>query len=178
MEHPPIFGLMAEFETPQEVVHAAKRARELGYTHTDGYSPFPVEGLYEALGPRKTRLPFLVLCGGIVGGLGGFFMQYYSAVFAYPLNVGGRPLNSWPSFIPITFELTILVAGLTAVVAMLFRNGLPRPYHPVFNVPGFERATSNSFFLCIEATDPLFDRLKTGSFLKNLHAKHVSVVDH
>ena len=178
MERPPIFGLMAEFDTPEEVVRAAKRAREEGYTHTDAYSPFPVEGLYEALGSRKTRLPLLVLCGGIVGGLGGFFMQYYSAVIGYPLNIGGRPLNSWPSFIPITFELTILVAGLTAVIAMLFRNGLPRPYHPVFNVPGFERATSNSFFLCIEATDPLFDRQRTGLFLRNLRSKNVSVVDH
>jgi hypothetical protein len=178
MERPPIFGMMAEFGSPEEVIRAAERTREKGYTRTDAYSPFPVEGLYEALGTRKSRLPLLVLCGGIVGGLGGFFMQYYAAVFGYPLNVGGRPLNSWPSFIPITFELTILIAGLSAVIGMLFRNGLPRPYHPVFNVPGFERATTDSFFLCIEATDPIFDRQKTATFLRGLHARSVSVVDH
>ncbi|HTR81734.1 MAG TPA: DUF3341 domain-containing protein [Bacteroidota bacterium] len=178
MEHPPIFGLMAEFGSPEEVVQAAQRTCEQGYTRTDAYSPFPVEGLYEALGARKSRLPLLVLCGGIVGGLSGFFMQYYAAVFGYPLNIGGRPLNSWPAFIPITFELTILVAGLSAVVGMLFRNGLPRPYHPVFNVPGFERATTDGFFLCIEATDPMFDQQKTAAFLRGLHAKNVSVVDH
>jgi hypothetical protein len=177
MKRPPIFGLMAEFNTPEEVVLASKRARERGYTHMDAYSPFPVEGLYEALGSKKTRLPLLVLCGGVAGGLGGFLMQYYSAVFAFPLNVGGRPLNSWPSFIPITFELTILVAGLSAVIGMLFRNGLPRPYHPVFNVPGFERATSHSFFLCIEATDPLFDGQKISEFLKDVNGFNVTAVD-
>jgi hypothetical protein len=178
MEHPRYFGLMAEFGTPDEVIRAAQRTREHGYTHTDAYSPFPVEGLYEALDARKSRLPLLVLCGGIVGGLGGFFLQYYAAVFGYPLNIGGRPLNSWPSFIPITFEMTILVAGLSAVIGMLFRNGLPRPYHPVFNVPGFERATTDSFFLCIEATDPMFDEQKTAVFLRGLRARNVSVVEH
>lgn len=177
MEQSSVFGLMAEFETPDEVVRAAQRTREQGYTRTDAYSPFPVEGLYEALGRRKTRLPLAVLCGGFVGGLGGFFMQYYAAVFGYPINVGGRPLNSWPSFIPITFELTILIAGLTAVITMLFRNGLPEPYHPVFNVPGFERATTDRFFICIEASDPMFDRQRTTAFLRGLRAKTVSVVD-
>jgi Alternative complex III, ActD subunit len=178
MDHPPIFGLMAEFDSPEDVVRAAQRTHDQGYTHTDAYSPFPVEGLFEALGKRKTRLPLLVLCGGIVGGLSGFFMQYYAAVIGYPLNIGGRPLNSWPSFIPITFELTILVAGLSAVIGMILRNGLPLPYHPVFNVPGFERATTDRFFLCIEATDPKFDRQGTTTFLRELHAKNVSVVDH
>src|SRR5207248_4576305 len=141
-------------------------------------SPFPIEELTEALGVRPTRLRLLVLVGGLVGCLGGFFMQWYSAVVDYPINVGGRPLNSWPMFMPVTFELTVLLAGLTAVFAVLALNGLPMPYHPVFNVPRFALATRDRFFLCIEATDPRFDRAATRAFLQGLHPREVSEVEH
>ena len=173
-----VFGLMAEFRKPEQLLDAANRAREGGYIKMDAYSPFPVEGLAEALGVRYTRIPLRVLIGGILGGAGGFFMQYYAAVIGYPLNIGGRPLNSWPAFIPITFELTILVAGLAAVIGMIAMNGLPQPYHPVFNAPGFERATSDSFFLCVEASDPHFDLEGTKSFLERLKPERVFTVDH
>ncbi|HTY59033.1 MAG TPA: DUF3341 domain-containing protein [Bacteroidota bacterium] len=178
MNGPPIYGLMAEFDTPGEILDSARSAHAAGYRNIDAYSPFPVEGLAPAIGVRPTRIPLLVLIGGIIGCAGGFFMQYYAAVIAYPLNVGGRPLNSWPSFIPITFELTILCAGLTAVVSMLLLNGFPRPYNPVFNVAQFEHATRDKFFLCIQAIDPQFDREETERFLERLHPKGVYVVDH
>ncbi len=172
-----LHGIMAEFNTPEEVLNAARKASEHGYTRMDAYSPFPVEGLSEAVGFHKTRIPFIVLIAGLFGAVGGFFLQYYAAVIGYPLNVGGRPLNSWPSFIPITFELTVLCAGVTAAVAMIILNGLPMPYHPVFNVPAFERVTRDKFFLCIEAADPKFDQAMTENFLKSLHPAGVSVVE-
>ncbi len=172
-----LFGVMAEFRTPEDLVLAAHRARAAGYTEIDAYTPFPVEGLHEALGHHETRLPLLILVGGIVGGLGGFFMQEYAAVIGYPLNIGGRPLNSWPSFIPITFELTILVAGLTAVIAMIALNKLPQPYHPVFDVPGFERASSDRFFLCLEASGKKFDPDAARRFLEGLKAENVAAVE-
>jgi hypothetical protein len=175
---PPIYGVMAEFESPTALVEAAHRAREAGYTRMDGFSPFPIEELTEALGVRPTRLPLVVLVGGLVGCVGGFFMQWYSAVVDYPINVGGRPLNSWPMFMPVTFEMTVLIAGLTAVFAVLALNGLPQPYHPVFNVPRFALATRDRFFLCIEATDPKFDRAGTKEFLQGLHPREVSEVEH
>ncbi len=177
MNREPLYGLVAGFKTPQELITAAEHARNAGFKALDGYSPFPIEGLEEALGGRPTRLPLLVLVGGLVGGLGGFFMQYYAAVIGYPLNIGGRPLNSWPSFIPITFELTILVAGLTAAIGMLLLNGFPRPYHPLFNVPAFERATVDRFYLCIEASDPLFDTSQTRRFLEQLQPTGVYDVE-
>ena len=139
------------------MLEAARRAHAGGYRQMDAYSPFPVEGLAEAIGFHRTRLPLIVLLGGIAGGVGGYLLQYYTAVIDYPLNVGGRPLHSWPSFIPVTFETTVLIAALAAVLGMLALNGLPRPYHPVFNVPRFEMASRNLFFLCIESTDALFD---------------------
>jgi hypothetical protein len=172
-----LYGLMAEFRDTGAVVAAARRAREAGYTRMDAYTPFPIEELSEALGWRtRGRLPKLVLMGGLAGAAAGYGLQYYAAVIAYPINVGGRPLHSWPSFIPITFEMMILFAALTAVLGMLALNGLPRPYHPVFNAPGFALASSDRFFLCIESSDPLFEAADTRKFLESLNAKGVSDV--
>jgi len=165
---PPIYGLMAEFESPADLLEAAGRAYEEGYRRLDAYTPFPVHGLAEALGFHRTRLPLLVFFGGIAGCVGGYGLQYWISAIDYPLNIGGRPLNSWPAFIPVTFELTILLAALAAVLGMLALNGLPMPYHPVFNVPAFELASRNRFFLCIESIDPKFDRSETKHFLESL----------
>lgn len=175
---PSIYGLMAEFDGPEDLLAAAKRAHAEGYRRMDAYSPFPVEGLAEAIEVRHTRLPLLVLLAGLFGAFVGFVSQYYVTVFDYPLNVGGRPLNSWPAYIPITFEVTILFAALTAVVGMIALNGLPRPYHPVFNVPAFGGASRDRFFLCIEAADPRFDLEGTRRFLEGLQAREVSEVAH
>ena len=172
-----LHGLLAEFESPDDLVHAAERVHAEGYRRTDAYTPFPVEGLAEAIGFHKNRLPLLVLIGGVVGALVGFLSQYWAAVIDYPINVGGRPLNSWPSFIPVTFEVTILVAALTTVLGMLALNGLPMPYHPVFNVPRFALASRDRFFLCIEAADPRFDRVGTRQFLESVQAKEVAEVE-
>jgi hypothetical protein len=171
-----IYGLMAEFETHEQVLTAAKKARERGYRCMDGYTPFPVEGLPEALGRKRTLVPLVVLLGGIFGGVGGYFMEWYANVVSYPLNIGGRPLNAWPLFIPITFELTILCAALAAFFGSLAMNKLPQPYHPVFNAAHFERASIDRFFLCIEATDPMFDPVATRAFLASLDAASISEV--
>jgi hypothetical protein len=176
MAHPLVYGLLAEFDTPDHLLAAARRAHEAGYRRMDAYSPFPIHGLAEAIGFHRNLVPLLVLLGGLAGALIGFGMQYWISVQAYPLNIGGRPLNSWPSFIPVTFEMTILLAALTAVLGMLALNGLPMPYHPVFNVPRFALATHDRFFLCIEAIDPLFDREGTHRFLQELGARGVSEV--
>jgi hypothetical protein len=172
----PIFGLLAEFDSASHLVEAARRVRDEGYRKTDAYSPFPVEGLDEALGVRQTRLPYLVLIGGLIGAGGGYFMQWYSAVIDYPFNVGGRPFHSWPMFIPITFELTILTAALFAVLAVLGLNGLPMPYHPVFNVPRFALASRDRFFLCVEAADPKFHLDETRRLLESLSPREVNEV--
>ncbi len=175
---PSIYGLMAEFDTAEIILAAARRAFEEGYRRMDAYTPLPVEGLAEALGFRRNRIPLIVLLGGLIGCFGGFSLQYWIAVNDYPINVGGRPLNSWPSFIPVTFELTVLVAALSALFGLLVLNKLPRPYHPVFNVPRFELASRNRFFLCIEARDPRFDREGTRRFLQGLSPRGVYDVEH
>ncbi len=172
-----LYGLMAEFDNPEALLAAAHRAHQEGYRKMDAYSPLPIEGLSEAIGFHHTRLPLVVLIGGILGGLAGFSLCYYTSVIDFPINVGGRPLNSWPSFIPVTFETTILGAALSAVLGMLALNGLPTPYHPVFNVPRFALATRNRFFLCIESRDPKFSRQETARFLESLGAQEVSEVE-
>jgi hypothetical protein len=167
---------MAEFETPAETLAAAQRAYAAGYRHMDAYSPFPVEGMPHALGRSRTWLPLIVLAGGCTGAGTAFFLQWFATVVDYPLNVGGRPYFSWPMYIPITFELTILFAAFAAVFGMLILNRLPKPYHPVFNVRNFEHASDNRFFLCIEATDPSFDRAATAEFLQAMEPLAVSDV--
>jgi hypothetical protein len=170
------YGLMAEFDDPNALLEATQRAYEHGYRIMEAYTPFPVDGVAEALGFRHNRIAAVVLIGGLIGGLGGFFMQWFSAVIHYPLDIGGRPLNSWPAFIPITFEMTVLFAALSAVFGMLGLNGLPRPHHPVFNVPSFALASRNRFFLCLQSRDPLFDPERTLRFLEESKPKAISVV--
>ena len=171
-----IYGVMGEFATPEELIHAVEKTREAGYRRLDAYAPFPVEGLSEALGLKRNLVPFITLLGGLGGGLTGFFFQVWANVSSYPMNIGGRPLNSWPAFIPVTFELTILGAALSAVFGMLALNRLPQPHHPVFNVHRFTHASSDRFFVCIEARDPKFHLVDTARFLQSLHANHVSEV--
>lgn len=172
-----IYGLMAEFETHEQLLEAARKARERGFRQMDAYSPFPVEGLPEAIGLKSTRVPLIVLIGGICGGLGGYFMEWYANVVSYRLDIAGRPLNAWPLFIPITFELTILCAALSGFFGSLALNKLPQPYHPVFNAPHFERASIDRFFLCIQAGDPVFDASATRTFLGSLNPVSVSEVE-
>jgi hypothetical protein len=174
---PALYGIMAEFDSPTELVAAARRTYEAGYRRINGYSPYPIEELSEAIGFTRTSLPLIVLIGGILGGLGGFFMQYWMEVIDYPLNVGGKPFNSWPAFIPITFECTVLVASFAAVLGMLALNKLPQPYHPVFNAPNFALATRDKFFLVIEANDPRFTHNEATQFMKTLGAMGVSDVE-
>jgi hypothetical protein len=174
----PVYGVLAEFDNPTGLVNAARAARERGYRKLDAYSPFPIEELTEALHLHRNKLPLIVLIGGIVGGICGYLLQYYVTVEHFPLNIGGRPLHSWPAYIVITFEVTVLFAAISAVLGLLALCGLPMPYHPVFNVPRFALASRNRFFLCIESTDPLFDRAKTCEFLESLEPKEVSEVAH
>ena len=171
-----VYGVMAEFDDPNSLVAAAHRARAEGYRCMDAYSPFPIEELHEALGSHHTRLPLVVLVGGLVGGIAGYLLQYWASAIAYPLNIGGKPLHSWPAFVPVTFETTILCAALSAVLGMLALNGLPQPYHPVFNVPRFALASRNRFFLCIEARDPQFKLEETRRFLETLEPREVTTV--
>jgi hypothetical protein len=172
-----LYGLMAEFEDPTSLVAATQRAHDAGYRCMDAYSPFPIEELHEALGAHHTRLPLIVLIGGLCGGIGGYTLEYWSSVIAYPLNIGGKPLHSWPAFIPVTFETTILGAALACVLGMLALNGLPEPYHPVFNVPRFALASRNRFFLCIESKDPKFDVEGTRHFLETLNPREITSVE-
>ena len=175
---PQTYGLMAEFDNPSDAVAAARRVYEEGYRRIDAFSPYPVEELSEAIGVHKTHMPLIILIGGLGGGLLSFLMQVYLLVYDYPLNVGGKPYYSWPAFIPITFECTVLGAALFAVFGMLALNGLPEPYHPVFNVPTFALASRDRFFLLVEAADPKFDRERTSEFLRALGPLEVSDVEH
>ena len=178
MKQPPvIYGVMAEFDNPEMLWAGAERAHAAGYRRMDAYSPFPIEGLAEVIGFKRTQLPLIVLIGGILGGIGGFYLQYWSSVIDYPLIVGGKPYNSWPAFIPVTFETTILGAALAAVLGMLGLNGLPMPYHPVFNVERFALASRDRFFLCIEAADPKFDLDNTIEFLRSLNPSSIHEVE-
>jgi hypothetical protein len=168
---------MIELTGPEELVQAVRRLKEAGYARLDAYSPFPVEGLEEALGAATGKVAFFTLLGGLAGGVGGYFMQWYSAAVDYPLNVGGRPFHSAPSFIPITFELMILGAALAAVISMLLLNGFPTLYHPVFNVARFPEASQNSFFVCVQADDPHFDKDATRRQLAAIAGREVYDVE-
>lgn len=171
-----LYGVIAEFNDPQTLLDAANAVREQGYTATDAFSPFPIHGLAEAVGFHKSRLSTIVLIMGILGGIGGFFMCWYANVISYPLNIGGKPLNSWPAWIPITFECTILLAAFGAVFGMLALNGLPMPYHPVFNVRRFDSASRDKFFLVIQARDPKFRLEEARRFLQTLGPREVTDV--
>lgn len=164
----PVYGLLAEFETADEILHAARHAYRAGYRAMDAFTPHPVEGLPTALGTPPSRIPSVVLLGGLVGAAVGFFMQLWTMAVDYPINVGGRPYNSWPVFIPITFEVLVLIASFSAFFGMLFLSGFPRLHHPLFEEPRFARASQDRFFLCIESTDPRFDRRETQEFLAGL----------
>ena len=174
---PAVYGLMAEFDDPNALVRAAKRTYEAGYRRIDAFSPYPIEEVWEAIGQHDRRLSLIVLTGGVIGLLSGFALQQWVHQVAYPINIGGKPLNSWPQFVPVMFELTILFAALSAVFGMIILNKLPQPYHPVFNVPRFEHASRDKFFLLVESTDPKFDRAKTLEFLKGLNPSEVNEVE-
>jgi len=172
-----LYGLVAEFAEADELLAAAEKVFGEGYRKIDAYSPFPIHGLSDAIGFKDNRVPWTVFICGLIGAATGVALQYFVSVMEYPLNIGGRPLFSWPSFVPVTFECTILLSAFGAVFGMILMNGLPKPYHSIFNAPGFERATQDRFFLCIESEDPLFDRTETEKFLLTLHPARVSEVE-
>ena len=176
MKRTPIYGMMAEFDSPSDLVAAARRTYEAGYQKIDAYSPFPIEELAEAIGFRSNAVPLVVLIGGLIGCLSGYALQYWISVITYPINVGGRPLHSWPAFIVVTFEMTILFAGLAAVLGMLALNGLPMPYHPVFNVPRFSSASKDRFFLIVFSSDKKYDSTTTRKFLEAMSPRSISEV--
>jgi len=163
----PRWALMAEYESAEGLVAAAQAAHDAGYRHAEAYAPYAVEGLSEAIGFRRSRIPAFTLVGGLLGGAGGYFMQWYAAARSYPENIGGRPLHSWPMFVPVTFEMTILFAAFTAFFAVLLGNGLPRLAHPVFDAPDFDLASRNRFFLCLRTDDPAFDPARTAALLES-----------
>jgi Protein of unknown function (DUF3341) len=176
MKSTPVYGIMAEFDSAQALVDAAHHTHEAGYVKIDAYSPFPVEGLAEAMGFHKNRVPLVVLIGGLIGGISGYALQYWISAVSYPINVGGKPYHSWPAFIVVTFEMTILFAGIFAVFGMLALNGLPMPYHPVFNVPRFALATKDRFFLIVFSTDPKYSPSETRRFLESMAPRSISEV--
>ena len=172
-----LYGLMAEFDNPEQLLEASRRAHAAGYRQMDAYTPMPIEGLAEAIGFHSTAVPMLVFILGLLGATGGFMLCWWITVVAYPHNVAGRPLNSWPAYVPITFESMVLVSCVGALIVMLGLNGLPQPYHPVFNVHRFEHASRDKFFLCIEAADPMFDPQGTLDFLERLNTQGVMEVE-
>ncbi len=176
VQEPKIYGLIAEFDSVETLLHAAEKTRDAGYSSTDAYSPFPVEGIMEALGKRHSRIAYLIFCFGLTGCALAFGMMFYTNVWDYPINVGGRPLLSWPMYLPIMFELTVLLSAFSAVFGMIALNGLPKHYHPLFNVPEFLKASRDTFFIAIESTDPKFDLSKTKDFLQSLHPRGVHEV--
>jgi hypothetical protein len=176
MRRDPVYGLMAEFANPADLIHAAERTYAEGYRKIDAYTPFPIEEVSEAIGFHRSGVPLVVLIGGLLGCLSGYAMQYWISAINYPINIGGRPLNSWPAFIVVTFEMTILFAGLAAVFGMLALNGLPMPYHPVFNVPRFAFATKDRFFLIIFSSDANYDPVGTRRFLESMEPHAISEV--
>jgi hypothetical protein len=175
---PALYGLLAEFETPTELVRAAEAAYAAGYRKMDTYTPYPIEEAAEAIGFHKNRVPLIVLLGGLLGGASGYALQYWINVISYPLNIGGRPWHSWPAFIVPTFEMTVLFAGLSGVFGMFALNGLPMPYHPLFNVDRFGASARDRFFLCIEAADPKFDLIETQEFMLKFKPLSLSEVPH
>jgi hypothetical protein len=176
MKRDPIYGIMAEFDTPTALLEAARRTYQAGYRKIDAYSPYPVEGLADEIGFHHNAVPLVVLIAGIIGGTSGYLLQWWCSAIGYPINVGGRPYNSWPPFIVITFELTILFGGICALLGMLALNGLPMPYHPVFNVPRFALASKDRFFLIVFSSDPKYDAAGTRSFLESLQPRSISEV--
>lgn len=176
MNRTPVYGLMAEFESATDLVVAAEHTRKAGYQKIDAYSPFPVERLAEAIGFRRNAVPLVTLIGGLIGGALGYGLQYWISAVSYPVNVGGKPFHSWPAFIVVTFEMTILFAGISAVLGMLALNGLPMPYHPVFHVPRFAFASRDRFFLIVFSSDAKYDSVATRQFLEGLRPKSISEV--
>jgi len=176
MKRDPVYGMMAEFDSATDLMEAARRTHAAGYKKIDAYSPFPIEGLAEAIGFHRNEVPLVVLIGGLLGGLGGYLMQWWISAVDYPLNIGGRPYHSWPPFMVITFEMTILFGGIFAVLGMLALNGLPMPYHPVFNVPRFALASKDRFFLIVFSTDPKYDAVSTRQFLEGLQPRSIAEV--
>jgi len=173
-----LYGVMAEFDTPEALLAAVREARSAGYEGIEAYTPFAVDGLAEAMGFRQTRLPLFALVGGIVGGVGAWFMQWYTALIDYPVNAGGRPLNAWPAFVPGVFELTILGAALAAFFGFLLLNGLPAFYHPVFNAPDFDLATRNRFFLCLRGQEERIDPDAAQHWLREKQPIRVFSIDY
>ena len=170
------YGLMAEFDSVNDVITAARRVYGAGYRKIDAYSPFPLEELSEAIGFHKNGVALICLVGGLLGCTGAFTLQWWINTISYPVNIGGRPFNSWPSFIIVTFEMTILFSGLSAVFGMLALNGLPMPYHPVFNVPRFDLASKDRFFIVVFSSDKNYDATSTRKFLEGLGPISVSEV--
>lgn len=169
----PLYGLVAEFGDVNSLMKAAAAVAKEGYSKTDAYTPIPVEGLVEALGKRPTRIGYIIFTGGLIGFLTAVSLQFITSMFVYPIQIAGRPLGSWPAFIPISFELTVLFTGLTSVFGMLALNGLPRLNHPLFNLEQFAAASRDGFFIAIESDDAKFDLERTRAFLNNLHPRGV-----